>query len=449
MKKLLLIQPLFENKKLDRNVKTVYPLGLGYLAAYVPENWTVSIVDEQVEEIDFSADVDMVGITTTTLTINRAYTIAEEFRKRGVKVILGGVHASMLPEEAGEYCDSVLIGDSESIIARVLKDFEEGRLQKKYTGSLDPLKELKEPRRELFKSVYSFLPVSTSRGCPFDCNFCAINRFYRGKYRTRDVEDVIAELRKLPEGNDIVFFTDGNIYGYSKKDVERFKELCRRMIQERKKKPFNFKYFAGYVSVNALADLEALELASAAGCMILFVGFESINPESLKDMNKVLNLKYGVDSYQELVENAQKRKMMVVGEMIVGSDSDDMEVLEKTTVFLKKINFDVLRLQIMQPLPGTRLFDSLQKENRLFLKKFPEDWNKLSRDFVMGVHYQPKNLEPMQLKQWVKETGLAFYSPANILRRAIKSFTLTRSPKLFFVTILMNFKSRKSYKVKL
>lgn len=449
MPELLLIQPLFENKKLDRNVKTVYPLGLGYIAAYVPDNWKVSIVDEQIDEIDYSANVDLVGISTTTLTINRAYDIASKFRKRGVKVILGGVHASMLPDEAGEFCDSVLIGDAEKVIGDVLKDCEKNKLKKIYRGALNPLDQLKEPRRDLFKSVYSFLPVSTSRGCPFDCSFCAINRFYKGKYRTRNVEEVITELRNLPAGHDIVFFTDGNIYGYSKKDIARFKELCRRIIEERKKKPFNFRYFAGYVSVNALSDTEALDLASKAGCMILFVGFESINPDSLKDMNKVLNLKYGVDSYHELVANAQKRKMLVVGEMIVGSDSDNMPVLEKTRAFLKKINFDVLRLQIMQPLPGTRLFESLQRENRLLLKNFPEDWQKISQDFVMGVHYIPKNIDPYQLKRWVKETGLLFYSPINILRRAMKSFYLTGSLKLFFVTIMMNLKSRKSYQVKL
>ncbi len=445
MPKITLIQPVLENKSMDRNIKTIYPLGLGYIAAYIPEHWDVEIVDEQIESIDFNLKVDLVGITTTTLTVNRAIEIAKEFRKRGVAIIMGGVHASLCPQDVAPYCDSIVIGDGEHVMEQMIKDFEKGKLKKKYHAKYGPLVNLKQPRRDLFKNGYSFIPVSSSRGCPFNCNFCAINRYYDGTYRTRAVEDVIDELKNLPKGNNVVFFSDGNMYGYSKNDIKRFKDLCRRIAEEQRKKTLNFKYFAGYGSVNALADLEALDLASAAGCRAIFVGFESINPASLKEMNKTLNLKYGVDSYPELVQNAQKRNMLVVGEMIMGNDSDSIDVLKKTGEFLKKIHFDVLRLQILQPLPGTKLFEMLERENRLLLKKFPEDWDKVANGHIMGVHFLPKNISAHDLQVWVQKTGLQFYSPFNILKRALQTLRMTGNLSLALLAVSTNFKSRKSY----
>ncbi|MBF0225456.1 MAG: B12-binding domain-containing radical SAM protein [Desulfobacterales bacterium] len=445
MPQIALIQPLFTNKELDRNIKTIYPLGLGYLASYVPAHWNVKIIDEQIDAIDYNMDADIIGITTTTPTVNRAYEIAQEFRKHGKKVILGGVHVSVCPEEAKEFCDAVCIGDGEEAIGQIIADYENNSLKKEYIGSRKPLNNLLPPKRELFKQGYTFLPVSTSRGCPFHCHFCAINRFYDGTYRTREVEDVITELKQIPKEYKTIFFSDGNMYGYTPKDVERFKELCKRIYEEKEKGNIHMKYFMGYGSVNSLDDIEALDLAAKAGCVALFVGFESINPASLKDMNKTLNLKYGVDSYKRLVANAQKRKIMVVGEMIVGNDSDDMEVLKKTSEFLKTIDFNILRLQIVQPLPGTKLFEKLEKEGRLYLKDFPNDWLKINKDFVMGVHYKLNKLNAKELKTWVKETGMQFYSPFNIIMRGLKILMMTKSPRIGLMTIIMSFKSRKTY----
>jgi radical SAM superfamily enzyme YgiQ (UPF0313 family) len=212
--------------------------------------------------------------------------------------------------------------------------------------------------------------------------------------------------------------------------------------------PIGLGYLAAYVPEHwevRIIDEEALDLASKAGCGAMFVGFESVNPDSLKDMNKKLNLKYGVESYNRLVENAQRRKILIVGEMIVGTDSDDEQVLEKTEQFLDTINFDILRLQIMQPLPGTKLFDRLAQEERLDLKDFPEDWRKLADEFTMGVHYQPKNLDRKTLQRWVKRVGTKFYSPWRIIKRAWKCFLYTLSPRMALTIIVMSFKSRKTY----
>lgn len=445
MKRLLLVQPKYENEKLDRNVKTIYPLGLGYLAAYVPETWDVNIVDEQIKAINYDEPVDMVGISVTTLTANRAYKISQEFRKRGITTILGGVHVSMCTEEAKRYCDTVCIGDGEGVIAQILTDFENKTLKTEYHGAQPPLEGLKQPRRDLFSNDYTFLPVSTSRGCPFNCHFCCINRFYKGKYRKRDVEEVIQEMINLPKGHDVVFITDGNMPGYLEKDIDRFMDICRRITEERKKGNIPFKYFTCYASVNVLDNEKALEAASKAGCVALFIGFESINPDALKEMNKVLNLKYGVDTYNELVARARKHNLLIVGEMMVGNDADTLETLKETEKFIDKVNFDILRLQIVQPLPGTKLYSKLEEEGRLYLKNFPEDWDKLRDGFLVGINYKMKQIEANVLQKWVKRVGLKFYSPEKIILRGLKNLIMTRNPRMALTTILMNWKSRKSY----
>jgi radical SAM superfamily enzyme YgiQ (UPF0313 family) len=445
MPHLTLVQPLFENPELDRNRRTLYPLGLGYLAAYAPDEWTVRLVDEQLEEVDTDAPTDLVGISTTTMTINRAYEIADAFRRRGVPVVLGGIHASVCPEEALEHADAVCIGDGEPVIARILGDAVQGRLQPRYQAEPGPLAGLKPPDRSVFPTGYGFLPVSTSRGCPFDCAFCAIHSFYGGRYRQRPVPEVLEELRSLPPGHRVVFFSDGNLYGYSQADRERFLELCRGIAALRESGELPFSRWTAYGSVNALDDPEALDLAARAGCLALFVGFESINPASLEEMGKRLNLRFGVDSYERLVRNAQERGILVVGEIVVGADADDAQVLADTGRFLERIDFDLLRLQILQPLPGTRLFERLREEGRLHLQDFPEDWRALCRGFTMGVHFDTRGTSALELQRWVKRTGLDFYRPGRIARRAARVLRLTRSPALAATVVAMNLKSRRTY----
>jgi radical SAM superfamily enzyme YgiQ (UPF0313 family) len=442
---LTLIQPLFENADLDRNQRTLYPLGLGYLAAYAPEHWELRLVDEQIHPVDLDAPTDLVGISTTTMTINRAYELADAFRARGVPVVLGGIHASVRPDEALEHCDAVCIGDGEQLIERILADAERGALQPRYQADPGSLAGLRQPRRDIFPAGYGFLPVSTSRGCPFDCAFCAIHSFYGGRYRQRPVPEVLEELRALPRGHRVVFFSDGNLYGYSQADRERFMELCRGIAQLREAGELPFSRWTGYGSVNALDDTEALDLAARAGCLALFVGFESINPASLEEMGKRLNLRFGVDSYQRLVRNAQERGILVVGEIVVGADADTAEVLADTAAFLERIGFDLLRLQILQPLPGTRLFDRLEAEGRLHLRDFPADWRRLCEGFTMGVHFDTVGVPAPELQRWVRDTGLAFYHPLRIARRVARVLRLTRSPGLATTVAVMNAKSRRTH----
>ena len=441
-RRLLLVQPRFENEALDRNKGTIPPLGLAYIAAYTPEHWEVEILDEQVEPTRLP-EVDLVGISTTTLTVHRAYELADHYRRRGVPVVLGGVHASMLPEEALERADSVVVGDAEPVWEELVADFEAGRLKARYDAPIADLCGLRLPRTDLFRARYSFAPVSASRGCPFRCEFCAINKFYRQTYRRRPAEEVVSELAR--RGPVRVFFTDGNLYGYTPRDREFFIELCRGIIRERARGAVDLRHWMCYASVNALDDEEALALAAAAGCRALFVGFESIDPAALKEMGKVVNLRYGPESYSRLIGRAHRHRLVVVGEIVVGSDCDTPESLERTAEFIMTSGIDILRLQILQPLPGTDLFARLQREGRLRIADFPGDWRRLAADFVMGVHYATRGVAPHALQDWVARTGKRFYSNRALVLRLLKIAARTRGLLIPALVLANSLKSRRTY----
>jgi radical SAM superfamily enzyme YgiQ (UPF0313 family) len=188
-----------------------------------------------------------------------------------------------------------------------------------------------------------------------------------------------------------------------------------------------------------------MTLAYEAGCRGLLVGFESIDPEALAQMNKVINLKFGPESYAGLIAKAHSHGLLVVGEIVVGSDSDTLTSLAKTTDFIATSGLDILRLQILQPLPGTDLYARLDGEDRLFFRELPRDWQLVARDFVMGVHYQTKGIEPRQLQEWVVDTGREFYSNKNIARRLATSAARTRGLTIPAMVLVNSLRSRRTY----
>ncbi len=440
-KKLLLIQPMFFSPKLDRNNRTLMPLGLAYIAAYTPEHWDVTIIDEQVEKMRFE-DADLVGLTTTTGNINRAYEIAAYYRKLGIPVVLGGVHVSMVPDEAEPYCDAIVIGDAEGVWEDVIKDVEQGQIKKRYQSFTTNIEGLKLPRTDLCKGKYLLGSISTSRGCPLRCTFCAIHNFYEQQYHLRPVEEVIEELKTIDY--KVLFFTDGNLFGYNKKARDRFVELCRRMIEEKKKGTITFKHWVGYVTANMLDDEEALTLAAASGCKSILVGFESVNPSSLKEMKKASNIKRA-NRYDELIANAKRHGIMVTAEIVLGFDSDDEKTVKLTRKFIEESGIDVLRLQILQPIPGTETFDQLYKENRLYFYKAPDDWNILAEHFVLGINFELNQLDPYFLKKEVVDMGRSFYSLPKIIKRSIKAFFVYKNLPFVLYFIVLSIKSRRTY----
>ena len=301
MKKLLLISPLAKNSLMgDKFFFRMPCLGLLKVAALTPGDWNVSIVDEKVEPLDLNQEADLVGITTMTTTVQRAYEIADHFRRRGIKVVMGGMHVSCLPDEAQAHCDSVVIGEAEGQWPLLLADLEAQQLKPVYShqNNLPSLAGLPQPDWTLYENK-KYLPVhfvETTRGCPIDCEFCAVTSAFGGKYRNRPQEEVLTELRGLTPFNrgpfslkNCVFFIDDNIISnrtYAREFLARIADM-------------KLNWF-GQASVNIASDPEILRLCQKSGCRGLFMGFESLSPETNAAMGKRVNRP---GEYHEIFKN--------------------------------------------------------------------------------------------------------------------------------------------------
>lgn len=247
------------------------PLSLPMIASLTPDDFDISISDENISPIDFNKDIDLAAITVMTPLAPRAYEIADRFRAKGVRVVLGGMHPSFLPEEAIQHADAVVIGEAEGVWAELLEDFKQGKLKQFYKCSSFPqLENLPIPRRELFpsKGYFTVNTVQVTRGCPFDCDFCTVTKFFGNKHRYRPIDEVVVEVSSL-KGKSVVF-VDDNIIG----NIPYAKELFKALI------PLKIKWLS-HASINVARDEELLRLSAESGCVGYMIGFESISQESL------------------------------------------------------------------------------------------------------------------------------------------------------------------------
>ncbi len=373
------------------------PLGLAMVAALTPPEVEVSLTDENVRAIDFQKDADLVGITALTTTAQRAYDIADTFRARGVKVVLGGSHASALPEEASQHADAVVIGEAEGIWPNVIKDFKANKLQEVYRQRERPsLVNLPIPRRDLFtKGVYYVTnTVSTTRGCPYACSFCSVSSFFGHTYRCRPVEEVLKEIETLNMKKPIGF-VDDNIVGNP-----RFaKELFRALI------PYRIKWVA-QACVTVARDDELLSLAAASGCQALLIGFETLSPANLAAVGKRVNV---VDEYEMLIRKVHSRNIAIHGFFILGLDEDDEGVFERTLHFAQKMRLESAQFAWPVPYPGTTLCESLDRAGRVVTK----DWSQYESTPV----FEPKLMSRETLQKRRDWVWREFYSLPSIWRR--------------------------------
>lgn len=372
-------------------------LSLTIIAALTPEDVEVSITDENVESIDFDEDVDLVGITTLTATAPRAYDIADAYRQGGAKVVLGGIHASALPQEAIQHSDAVVIGEAEGCWHQLIADFKNNNLQPFYSSVARPnLNGLPLPRRGLLKKRAYLVSntIQTTRGCPFDCSFCSVTNFFGRSYRTRPIQDVIREIRSLQ--THFVGFLDDNIVG----NVRYAKQLFSALINEQIK-------WVGQASLTIANDHDLLKLIQKSGCKGLFIGFESLSSASLKEIGKPF---HNVAKYKEDIAKLQDHGIAVLGAFIFGMDNDGPDVFERTVEFAQKSKLDLAQFGILTPFPGTPLYEKLEEEDRIITK----DWTKYD---IANAVFKPKLMTVDQLSQGTNWAWRQFYSYGSILER--------------------------------
>jgi radical SAM superfamily enzyme YgiQ (UPF0313 family) len=419
MKNLVLINPINPTRAgLTINKSSRFPpIGLGIVAALTPAPWDVQLIDENWEPFSYKK-ADLVGITAFTASANRAYEIASLYRQQKVPVVMGGIHASMCPDEALRSVNAVVIGEAEAVWPKVLADFEEGNLQQRYQGEWASLAGMPSPRRDLFHPGYMFASVQTSRGCPLNCDFCSVTAFNGKRYRRRPAEEVLNELETIPQ--KMVFFVDDNIIGYGQKSREEALALFKGMVERRLD-----KWWFCQASINFGDDEEVLSWASRAGCKMVFLGLEAEETGALQEVHKQLNARRGINSYDQAFRRIHEAGIAILGAFIFGMDGDTKDKLYRRSHYMaSNRGIDVMQTTFLTPLPGTRLFERYQREGRLLCTDFPRDWEHF--DMTEVVH-RPGSLEPTQLSQIMAKLNRQIYAWPVLLRKALVTFWQTRN----------------------
>jgi radical SAM superfamily enzyme YgiQ (UPF0313 family) len=378
-------------------------VNLPLLAALTPPGHTMTIVEEAFAPDDINQDVDLVGITVLTELALRAYRIADTYRQKAVKVVMGGIHPTVLRDEALEHADAVVVGEAEAVWPRLVSDAASGQMQRIYrAGKMTDLKGLPKPRRDLLPGTkyqgYTRIPigVETSRGCPYDCEFCCIGQTLGQQYRVRPVQEVIAEIESIDSPH--LFFVDDAL-GLNRNEA---KKLFTEMIPLR-------RLWLAQGTVSLAEDLELLRLMERSGCLGLLIGFESVQKGTQNEVNKIKNLR--IDFY-EAMHRFHGEGFGILGSFVFGFDYENKDVFEQTLKFIMRCRLDVVQLRILTPYPGTRLYKRLLSEGRLFVR----DW------WLRGyppdtLLFQPKGMTADELMSGFARLNRQTYSFGAMIKR--------------------------------
>jgi radical SAM superfamily enzyme YgiQ (UPF0313 family) len=382
----------------------------------------VVIEDENVQEVSFDDRPDLVAISIMTPLAKRGYAIADRFREKSVPVVIGGFHATWLPEEAGQHADSVVLGEAEPSWARLLEDFKAGCLQKFYRaeGRAD-LKGLPIPRRDLLKKRGYFFTntMQVSRGCPFQCSFCSVTAFFGHTYRMRPLDEVKKEVEILLRGQDFIFFVDDNIIGNANYARDLFSFLKGLKVK-----------WVSHSSIDIAENEDLLTGAAESGCHGLFIGFESLSQDTLRSHHKTSNR---VERYKEQIRKIHDRGIGIEGSFIFGSDEENSSVFHRVVDFCEETKIDAAVFAILTPFPGTRLYEQFQKEDRILSR----DWDLYDMDHVV---FRPRNMTMEELQEGHDWANRRFYSYGSMLERF---WPLRRSHQVFLPS---NWAMRRAWK---
>jgi radical SAM superfamily enzyme YgiQ (UPF0313 family) len=402
--KLLLVSPSHKFRKKLRAIK-IPQLSLHILASLTPNDVDITVVDEEIREIDFSLNFDLVGISCMTATANRSYQLSDMFRKRGSKVVLGGIHPTILPQEAIQHADAVVIGEAEGCWADVINDFRKGNLQKFYHVPAPDLSKYPFPRRDFYidKAIFNCVGLLTTRGCPYACEFCSVTDFYGRKIRHRPVSMVVEDIKQ--SGSKTFLILDDNVAGHPEYSKELFEALIPLGIE-----------WVGQSSISLAKDKEMLKLCRLSGCAALFFGLESVSPSSLMGMKKTLK---SIEETEEAIKIIQDNGIAFHPSIILGFDTDTKAIFDDTLEFLAKTKLPTMALHVLTPYPGTRIYQRFKDQGRII----SYDWSHYDHHTVV---FQPKNMTSQELAEGHYHVQSEFYSFSSILRHI--PFLLRVSP---------------------
>jgi radical SAM superfamily enzyme YgiQ (UPF0313 family) len=370
-------------------------LSLHILASLTPKDVDITVVDEEIREIDFSLDFDLVGISCMTATANRSYQVSDMFRQRGSKVVLGGIHPTILPQEAIQHADAVVIGEAEGCWADVINDFRKGNLQKFYHVPEPDLSKVPFPRRDFHidKAIFNCVGLLTTRGCPYACEFCSVTNFYGRKVRHRPVSMVVEDIRQ--SGSKAFLILDDNVAGHPKYSKELFEALI----------PLGIRW-VGQSSISLAKDKEMLKLCHLSGCAALFFGLESVSPSSLLGMEKTLK---SMEEIEEAIKIIQDNGIAFHPSIILGFDTDTKAIFDDTLEFLARTKLPTMSLHVLTPYPGTQIYQRFKDQGRII----SHNWSHYDHHTVV---FQPKNMTSQELAEGHYHVQSEFYSFSSILR---------------------------------
>ncbi len=379
------------------------PLALSYMASHTPDYYNKKLVDEYVGEPMDPDHIqsDLVAMSPLTPGVTRAYKLADRLRERGITCVIGGAHASALPQEALQHFDAVIIGEGETPWQEFLEDFEKGDINKTYFGPMNvPLDDLHPPDRDFIHPNYDFPSVLTSRGCPYHCSFCYLTVYRKKSFRMMPHDTIMADLERVKD-NFAIIFTDENFMGYTEETVENRKILLEKMIR---RDDFNF-YWGCQTTAKLSKEPELMDLMYRAGCRAVFIGFESLDQDSLQEVNKQHNI--GMN-YKEAVEKIHDHNIAVIASTILGMDSHKKNYHKKLLKDLKEIKADYARVFLMGAWPGTPLYKKLEEEGRV-----GDNWDQFRQDTpnIEFKHYTHEEIVKAR-----KEVMDGFFSFTHILR---------------------------------